>query len=172
MRTDGPVGRMVQKMAGSRWFAKVAPPVITPLDKVVHKLSGGRFLLSRAMVPTVLLTTTGAKTGQPRSVPLACIPDGDVIYLVGSNFGREHHPAWSGNLLKTPRAEVSFEGETFAVDAQHLSDDEKAEVWPTILKAWPLYDRYVERSGRNLRVFRLRRVTEAHAAPPPEPASD
>lgn len=163
MRRDGFVGRVVQKTSGSRWFAKVAPPIITPLDKLVHKLSGGRRTLSGAMVPTVLLTTTGAKSGQPRQVPLACVPDGDVIYLVGSNFGREQHPAWSGNLRKTPRAEVSFKGESFAVDAELLSDDDKAEVWPTILQAWPLYDRYVERSGRNLRVFRLHRVAEAAA---------
>lgn len=158
MRVDGPVGRVVQRVAGTKAFSKYAPPIITPLDKVVHKLSGGRWLLSRGMLPVLMLTTTGAKSGQPREVPLACIPDGDVIYLVGSNFGREKHPAWSGNLLKTPRAAVSFRGEAFAVDAAHLSDEEKAEVWPKLLKAWPNYDLYVERSGRNIRVFRLTRA--------------
>jgi deazaflavin-dependent oxidoreductase (nitroreductase family) len=81
-----------------------------------------------------------------------------VIYLVGSNFGREKHPAWSGNLLKTSRATVSLDGATFPVDAQLLSDEEKAEIWPRLLEMWPTYDRYVERSNRNLRVFRLTRV--------------
>ncbi|MGK4302063.1 nitroreductase family deazaflavin-dependent oxidoreductase, partial [Klebsiella pneumoniae] len=81
-------------------------------------------------------------------------PDGDGFYLVGSNFGREKHPAWSGNLLKTPRAEVSFKGRDFPVEARLLTDEEKAEVWPRLLEIWPTYDRYVERSGRNLRVFR------------------
>jgi deazaflavin-dependent oxidoreductase (nitroreductase family) len=155
VRVEGPIGRMVQKMAGSSWFSRVAPPIITPLDRLVHRLTGGRRMMSRGLVPTLMLTTTGAKTGQPRTVPLACLPDGDGFYLIGSNFGRQHHPAWSGNLLKTPRAEVSFEGRDFPVEARLLSDDEKAEVWPTILKMWPTYDRYVERSGRNLRVFRL-----------------
>lgn len=158
MRVNGPIGRVVQKVAGSPLFAKVGPPIITPLDRFVHRISGGRTILSRGLVPTVVLTTTGAKTGQPRQVPLACLPDGDVIYLIGSNFGREHHPAWTGNLLKNPRAEVSFRGEEFPVDAHLLSDDEKAEVWPRILEMWPTYDRYVERSGRNLRVFRLERA--------------
>jgi deazaflavin-dependent oxidoreductase (nitroreductase family) len=157
MRVDGAIGKTVQKVAGSPLFAKVAPPIITPLDRIVHKLSGGRFIMSRGLVPTVVLTTTGAKTGQPRIVPLACCPDGDVIYLVGSNFGRENHPAWSGNLIKNPDAEVSFKGEQFGVVAHLLSDEEKAEVWPKLLKIWPTYDRYVERSGRNLRVFRLER---------------
>jgi deazaflavin-dependent oxidoreductase (nitroreductase family) len=158
LRVDGRVGRAVQKVAGSPLFAKLAPPIITPLDKLVHKLSGGRLLLSRGMLPVLMLTATGAKTGEPRRVPLACLPDGDVIYLVGSNFGREKHPAWSGNLIKTPRATVSLDGQTFAVDAHLLSDDEKAEVWPKLLEMWPTYDRYVERSNRNLRVFRLTRV--------------
>lgn len=158
MRVDGPVGRVVQKIAGTKAFAKVAPPIITPLDKAVHKLSGGRWLLSKGLLPVLVLTTTGAKSGEPREVPLACMPDGDVIYLVGSNFGREKHPAWTGNLLKTPRAQVSFRGESFAVDAIKLSDEEKAEVWPKLLELWPTYDRYVERSGRNIRVFRLTRA--------------
>jgi deazaflavin-dependent oxidoreductase (nitroreductase family) len=158
MRVDGPVGRVVQRIAGTKAFAKIAPPIITPLDKAVHKLSGGRWLLSKGMLPVLMLTTTGAKSGEPREVPLACMPDDDVIYLVGSNFGREKHPAWTGNLLKTPHASVSFKGETFDVDATRLSDEEKAEIWPKLLQLWPTYDRYVERSGRNIRVFRLTRA--------------
>lgn len=157
MRVDGAVGRVVQKVSGSPLFAKLAPPIITPLDKIVYKASGGRFMMSRGLVPTLMLTTTGAKTGQARTVPLACIPEDDVIYIVGSNFGREHHPAWTTNLRKTPQAEVGFKGEEFEVVAHQLSDEEKAEVWPRLLKVWPTYDNYVERSGRNIRVFRLDR---------------
>jgi len=152
------VGRVAQKVAGSGWFAKVAPPIITPLDRFLHRVTGGRVITSRGLLPSLMLTTTGAKTGQPREVPLACVPDGDVIYLVGSNFGREKHPAWSGNLLKTPRAQVSFGGESFPVDAARLDEAEKAAVWPKLVEVWPTYDRYVEKSGRDLRVFRLTRA--------------
>jgi len=158
MKVDGPVGRVVQKVSGTAAFAKIAPPILTPLDKLVHKVTRGRWMLSRGLLPVMVLTTTGARSGEPREVPLACIPDGDVIYLVGSNFGREKHPAWTGNLIKTPRAEVSFKGERFAVDARLLDDEEKAEVWPRLLEVWPNYDRYVERSGRNIRVFCLTRA--------------
>jgi deazaflavin-dependent oxidoreductase (nitroreductase family) len=157
MKVDGPIGRVVQKVSGAAWFARIAPPILTPLDKLVHKVSGGRWMLSRGLLPVMVLTTTGAKSGEPRDVPLACIPEGDVIYLVGSNFGREKHPAWTGNLIKTPRAEVSLEGERFAVDARLLDDAEKAEVWPRLLEIWPNYDKYLERSGRNIRVFSLTR---------------
>lgn len=155
MRVDGAVGRLVQRVAGSATFARFAPPIVTPLDRLVHRLSGGRIMFSRGLVPTLMLTTTGAKTGQLRTVPLACIPEGDVIYLVGSNFGRQQHPGWSANLLKNPKASIAFKGDEREVTAHLLSDEEKAEVWPMLLKVWPSYDRYVERSGRNLRVFRL-----------------
>jgi deazaflavin-dependent oxidoreductase (nitroreductase family) len=155
---DSPIGRAVQRVAGSAAFAKVAPPVVPRLDRLLHKVTGGRVVLSDALVPSLVLTTTGATSGRPRPVPLACLPDGDALYVVGSNFGRENHPAWTGNLLRTPRAQVSFRGRSFEVDASLLSEDEKAEVWPELTRVWPTYDRYVERSGRDLRVFRLEPV--------------
>ena len=108
-----------------------------------------------AVVMALVLTTTGAKSGLQRETPLATMPDGDAFYVVGSNFGREKHPAWTGNLIANPQARVTFRGRTIDVRARQLSDDEKAAVWPKLTKMWPTYDRYVERSGRNLRVFRL-----------------
>ena len=154
---DTPIGRAVQRMAGSPAFAKVAPKVVPKLDRALHRLTGGRVILSGGMVPSLMLTATGAKTGQPRRTPLATMPYDGHLYIVGSNFGRESHPAWSANLIKTPRARVSFKGEEFDVDAHLLSPEEKAAMWPELLKVWPTYDRYVERSGRDLRVFRLER---------------
>ncbi|HET7721027.1 MAG TPA: nitroreductase family deazaflavin-dependent oxidoreductase, partial [Acidimicrobiales bacterium] len=85
-------------MAGSPAFAKVAPKVVPRLDRALHRVTGGRVILSGGMVPSLMLTTTGAKTGQPRKTPLATVPHDGALYLVGSNFGRESHPAWSGNL--------------------------------------------------------------------------
>jgi deazaflavin-dependent oxidoreductase (nitroreductase family) len=151
----GPIGRAVQKVAGSAGFAKVAPRIVPPLDRAVSKLTGGRVVMSQALVPSLVLHATGAKTGQVRDTPLACLPKGDGWYVVGSNFGREKHPVWTSNLLANPDAAVTFRGTRLDVRARLLDDDEKAEVWPDLTKLWPTYDRYVERSGRNLRVFRL-----------------
>jgi deazaflavin-dependent oxidoreductase (nitroreductase family) len=153
---DGLTRRTVQRISGSPWFAKVAPKIVPPLDRTLHRLSGGRFLLGQAMVPSLVLTTTGAVSGLPRQAPLACMPEPDGTWIVvGSNFGREKHPAWTGNLLKNPEAEVSFRGRTVPVTAHLLDDGERAEVWPRLLKVWPVYDRYVERVDRQLRIFRL-----------------
>ena len=156
MNANSPVGRVVQRVAGSSGFRKVAPRFLPPLDRFVNRITGGRVLLAAALLPSLVLTTTGAKSGQPRQAPLACLPQDDgSILVVGSNFGRETHPAWTGNLLKNPDATVLFERRTFPVTAVLLSDEEKAEVWPDLTRAWPTFDRYVEVSGRNLRVFRL-----------------
>jgi len=153
---EGPVGRAMRKMATSRGFRKVGPKVVPPMDRALHKLTGGRVIVSRLLVPSMVLATTGRRSGQLRESPLACVPDGDGgWWVVGSNFGREHHPAWTGNLIAEPRATVSFEGRTTEVAAELLDDDAKAEVWPKLVAVWPAYDDYVEASGRNIRVFHL-----------------
>lgn len=152
----------VQRMAGAAWFAKVGPRVVPPLDRALNRASGGRFLLNQYILPGLVLTTTGHRTGQRRVTPLACLPEPDGSFVVvGSNFGREKHPAWTANLLHGPDAEVTYRGRTVPVTARLLEDGERTEVWPRLLKIWPVYDRYAERSGRALRVFRLTPVAPA-----------
>jgi len=153
---DGRVGRVIQRMAGSAAFAKIAPRVVPPLDRAVHRLTGGRVMLTAGMLPAVVLTTVGRTSGQERRAPLATLPRDDGSFLVvGSNFGRAHHPAWTANLLANPEASLSYRGHDIPVTAHLLDAAEKAEVWPLLTTMWPTYDRYVERSGRDLRVFRL-----------------
>jgi deazaflavin-dependent oxidoreductase (nitroreductase family) len=153
---DGTVGRLTRKMATSKGFRKVGPKVVPRVDRALHKLSGGRIIVSRMLVPSMVLTTTGRKSGLPRESPLACVPDGDGgWWVVGSNFGQEAHPAWTGNLMAKPEATVSYEHKTTRVHAELLTDDQKAAVWPKLLQVWPAYDDYVVSSGRNIRVFHL-----------------
>ena len=154
-KQDGLLGRAVIKMAGSRTFMKVGPKVVPHVDRVLHKLTGGRVVLSSGMLPSLVLITIGAKTGQRRTTPLATKPDGGSWYIVGSNFGREKHPAWTANLIANPDTEIWFRGKNTKVHAHQLSAEEKAEIWPQLVAFWPNYDVYVERSGRDLRVFRL-----------------
>jgi len=154
----GPVGRVVQKLAGRKAFSVVALRVAPKVDRFLSKATRGRFVMSQLLVPMIVLTTTGAKSGLPRESPLATLLDGDAFYVVGSNFGTEKHPAWSGNLLKTPQAKVTLRGRSIDVVARLLSPEEKAAIWPRLLTVWPTYDTYVERSGRELRVFRLEPV--------------
>ena len=155
---DSTIGRLVQAMASSRAFAAIGPKVVPPVDRTLHRLSGGRIMISRGMLPCAVVTTTGRKSGQQRETPLAAVPLEGDLYVVGSNFGKPSHPAWSWNLLEDPHAQVSFEGESYPATAHLLDAQEKAETWPKLIERWPLFDQYVDRSGRDLRVFRLSRT--------------
>jgi deazaflavin-dependent oxidoreductase (nitroreductase family) len=154
---NGRFGRAVQRISSSPRFAPVASRVLPPIDRRLTKLTRGRFVLTSLLMPSLVLTHTGAKTGLPRITPLACMPDGaDAWYVVASNFGQPNHPLWSGNLIKTPAATVTYEGATYDVVARLLSAKEKAQTWQRLTEVWPAYDAYVELSGgRDIRVFRL-----------------
>ncbi|MFD9390334.1 nitroreductase family deazaflavin-dependent oxidoreductase [Streptomyces sp. NPDC060000] len=149
--------RMVQKVSSTRAFAKVAPHVIPALDRAVHRLTRGKVLLSAQMLPGVILTSTGARSGLPRRAPLACMPEegGGSWILIGSNFGRTGHPAWTGNLLARPDAEISWKGRDIPVRAVLLTGEERADVWKALLAFWPPYATYQARVEREIRLFRL-----------------
>ncbi|MFI5965079.1 nitroreductase family deazaflavin-dependent oxidoreductase [Streptomyces asoensis] len=149
--------RLVQKVSSTRAFAKVAPHVIPALDRAVHRLTRGKVLLSAQMLPGVILTSTGARSGLPRRAPLACMPEegGGSWILVGSNFGRTGHPAWTGNLLARPDAEISWKGHDVPVTAVLLTGEERAAVWKALLAFWPPYATYQDRVERQIRLFRL-----------------
>ncbi|MYT31082.1 MULTISPECIES: nitroreductase family deazaflavin-dependent oxidoreductase [unclassified Streptomyces] len=151
--------RLVQKISATRAFARIAPHVIPALDRAVHRLSGGKTLLSTRMLPCVVLTATGARSGLPRRTPLACMPqDNGGWLLVGSNFGRPGHPAWTGNLLKNPEATVSWRGRDILVRARLLTGEERERAWRAALAFWPPYAAYQARVEREIRLFRLERL--------------
>ncbi|MER5432656.1 nitroreductase family deazaflavin-dependent oxidoreductase [Streptomyces sp. NPDC002588] len=149
--------RVVQRVSSTRTFAKIAPHVIPALDRAVHRLTRGKVLLSAQMLPGVILTATGARSGQPRRTPLACMPEagGRSWILVGSNFGRTGHPAWTANLLARPDAEINWKGTDVPVTARLLEGEDRAAVWTELLTFWPPYATYQARVDREIRLFRL-----------------
>ncbi|MEU6865068.1 nitroreductase family deazaflavin-dependent oxidoreductase [Streptomyces sp. NPDC046876] len=149
--------RFMQRVSSTPLFAKIAPHVVPALDKAVHRITRGKVILSAQMLPGVVLTARGAKSGQPRRTPLACMPDGDGWVLIGSNFGRPGHPAWTANLIANPDASVSWKGREVAVRARLLAGEERAAVWRAVLGFWPPYATYQARIEREIRLFRLER---------------
>ncbi|ASU82650.1 deazaflavin-dependent nitroreductase [Nocardiopsis gilva YIM 90087] len=147
---------LIQRMAASALFARIAPRVLPRLDRFLARRTGGRVQIARWAVPSLMLTTTGQKSGEPRPTPVACLPERETgaFLVVGSNFGREKHPAWTGNLLTTPEAVVNYKGREIPVTGVLLSAEEKADVWGKLNAMWP-YDSYATRAGREPRVFRL-----------------
>ncbi len=110
-------------------------------------------------VPVMLLTTTGAKTGQPRTLPLLYITDGDRLILIASNYGGKSHPAWYRNLVANPRVEVlagKYSGTYTASEIMNPAERERA--WALALDLYAGYGDYEKRAGdRTIPLVRLER---------------
>jgi len=108
----------------------------------------------------LLLVTRGRKTGEPRSVGLTYINDGDRWIVVGSNAGEDRHPAWWLNLKEDPAATVLVDGHSVLVTAQELEEPERTEVFARFAaEVDESYLEYQKRTSRRLPVVALTRTT-------------
>ena len=140
--------------AGS-WFIRT----MTPLDRRLLQRSRGKYtVLGPLGAPILLLTTTGRKSGLPRTQPLLHAREGDALIVVGSNFGQEHHPAWTGNLLADPHAVVTIGGVDVPAVATLLTGDEAERAYGLMKDVARSYEEYRSRTDREIRVFRLTAV--------------
>ncbi|HEY2792757.1 MAG TPA: nitroreductase/quinone reductase family protein [Micromonosporaceae bacterium] len=146
----------IRKAGHTRWFARVTP-FIVPIDHAIGRLSNGRLVtMGNRDLPGLLLTTTGRRSGEPRTTPLLYTTDGESFVVVGSNWGRDHHPAWALNLAANPEAVVVLKGKEIPVRAEWAHGAERDRLWKLALQTWPAWDTYEKRApGRELRVFRL-----------------
>jgi deazaflavin-dependent oxidoreductase (nitroreductase family) len=110
-------------------------------------------------IPVVMLTTTGAKSGQPRTVPVLGIPTRDGVAIIASNFGQYRHPAWYHNLRAQPVADVVVDGIHRRVRAVEADGERRAEIWKAGLRVYPGFSQYERRtSHRHISVFVLEPV--------------
>jgi deazaflavin-dependent oxidoreductase (nitroreductase family) len=110
-------------------------------------------------VPTLLLTTTGRKTGQRHRSALIYGQDGDSFMVVGSKGGSDKHPLWYLNLVAQPEVEVQVGADKFAARARVAQDDERARLWPIMAAIFPLYTQYQTKTQREIPVVVLERIT-------------
>jgi deazaflavin-dependent oxidoreductase (nitroreductase family) len=153
-------GRLVIWLSTNAISTWLIRNVASRLDPLIFKATNGRFTsMGAPTMPMLTLTATGRRSGEPRSVHLVCLErDGDHL-VVASAMGQEKHPAWRYNLEANPEVEVQVRGERFTARAQALTDSEKNEVWADVRRAISQMTVYEERADRNIRVFRLRRVS-------------
>ena len=138
---------------------RIADPVIrlmTVANVWAYRLTGGRlggtFLRG---APICLVTTTGKRSGQPRTVALLYLPDGDDVVLVASKGGMSKSPAWYHNMVARPEVLVQIGGATRRMRARRASDAEKAALWPRLVAMYRDYDDYQARTTRNIPVMIL-----------------
>jgi deazaflavin-dependent oxidoreductase (nitroreductase family) len=150
--------KAVEGVGGTKLGSRLGR-LMVPLDRrMLQRSNGRRGLLGSMAPPTLLLTTTGRTSGQPRTTPLYYHQDGDRIFVMGSNFGQQHHPAWTGNLLAEPKATVSISGKDIPVRATLLQGEECEWVFGELVKLAPVYRAYRGRTAREFRVFELEPV--------------
>ncbi len=133
--------------------------------RAIYRLTRGRALGRVAGMPVLLLTTTGRRTGRPRTTPLTYFEDGDDLVVVGSNGGEDTPPGWWLNLGDEPNATVTIGSGARSVRAREADAREHARLWPTITETNPGYARYAQRTRRPIPVVFLSPVPGRKDAP-------
>ena len=138
------------------WFVKRIAPRIDP---TLLRLTGGR-VSSVYPTPVMLLTTRGAKSGQPRTLPLLYAADGERLILMASNYGKTSHPAWYWNLVANPAVEVLAGKHSGTYTATEITDPaERERAWALALDLYAGYGDYEKRAGdRTIPLVRLERT--------------
>jgi len=151
--------RVVRRIIATRPAAWVLARTMHRLDGWTARASGGRYTAASLLsgLPIIELTTTGARSGQPRAVPLVGVPDGERLILIASNWGQARHPAWYYNVKAHPQVTVTGRD----VPAEHLytareaTGAEREACWAKAVAIYPGYAAYARRAGREIPVIVL-----------------
>jgi deazaflavin-dependent oxidoreductase (nitroreductase family) len=155
------VQKVLRRFAASGPGAWLFARVLHRIDRPVHRLTRRRYTFASLLsgIPVVMLTTTGAKSGQPRTVPVLGIPAQGGVAIIASNFGQYRHPAWYYNLRAHPDAQVVVDGVHRRVRAVEADGERRAEIWQEGLRVYPGFGQYERRaSHRRISVFVLEPV--------------
>lgn len=126
--------------------------VMTRLNVVAYRLSGGRVGGRMQKAPVCILHQVGRKSGKRRETPLLYLPDGDKVILVASAGGRETSPAWFHNLMAMDVADIEIKGRRTPMTPRLATPEERAGYWPRLTEIYTDYDAYQQRTSREIPV--------------------
>lgn len=131
--------------------------IMNSAHRVLLKASFGKVGWKMGPMPVLELTTTGRKSGQPRTVMLTSpVQQGDDLVIVASKGGEDTHPAWYLNLRDQPDVEVSLAGKPAKpYTARVLPDDERDALWPQVERTYKGYAGYQKKTDRKIPLVRL-----------------
>lgn len=161
-RTDNAVRRFLRWTGSVRPISLFYARTLHHLDRAVFRLSGGRATFSAwaAGLPVVMLETTGARSGQLRTLPVLGFPEDQDLVVVASNYGQSRHPGWYHNLKANPRGRVILHGVAREIRAAEVTDPaERDRLFNEISRAvivFGAYRRHTDRVGREIPILRLR----------------
>lgn len=146
--------RLARWLGHRRWFAYMMRHLGWRVDRFLLRVSAGRIDLSGPDVPTMLLTTTGRRTGVPRTVPISYVRDGKNLVAVCEDFGLAQKSNWPLNAIANPHVTTEVEGRSERRNARPATPTEQARTLPTLISDWPAHDTYLNRTGhRQVIVF-------------------
>jgi deazaflavin-dependent oxidoreductase (nitroreductase family) len=158
------VQKTLRRLAASGPGAWLFARVLHRIDRPVYRLTRGRHTFANLLsgIPVVLLTTTGARTGRPRTVPVLGLPTADGLVVIASNFGQQHQPGWYYNLRANPNGSVTVDGRVLRFRAVEAEGDVRRRIWEEGLRVYPGWAQYERRaSHRRIAVFILEPVQGA-----------
>lgn len=139
------VHRFLMLAPVSAFLARILPL----MDRLALRLSNGRWTFTGLVgLPMIELTAVGAKSGQRRTLPLVGLQEGERIVLIGSNFGRAHHPAWYHNLKAHPECEAQVNGCRRRYVAREAQGEERERYWQLAVSYYAGYEKYRVRAGK------------------------
>jgi deazaflavin-dependent oxidoreductase (nitroreductase family) len=148
------VRRFASSGPGSWLFARVAHRI----DRPLYKLTNGRYTFGSIVsgLPVVMVTTTGAKSGKPRTVPVLGLPTDGGMAVIASNFGQYSQPGWYYNLRANPEGELAVTGDRTRFRAVEATGERRERIWETGLRVYPGWSQYERRAAhRQIVVFVL-----------------
>ena len=147
---------IIKNTLASEKMTKLLMKTIPKADLFLMKRTRG--WLNTAMQSLALVETTGAKSGVIREIVTLCMPDGDQLLLVGSNWGRDRPPAWYFNLKAHPKVKVTHRGYRGLMNAEEITGSQRAELWSQLVAYNPQYSHYQRQCTRLLPIMQLSRI--------------
>ena len=155
------VQRGIRRFAASGPGSWLFSRTLDHLDRFTFRITKGKHMASSLLsaLPVAMVTTTGARSGERRTVPLLAMPTADGLAIIGSWYGNAKHPAWRHNLRKQPEGEIEVEGERWAFRAEEVEDERRERIWQEGLRTYPGFSAYAKRAApRRISVFLLHRA--------------
>jgi deazaflavin-dependent oxidoreductase (nitroreductase family) len=140
--------KLIQIIAATPFGGWLLADNLHKLDRPVLRLTGGRTTLTSLLagLPVVVLTTKGAKSSLPRTVPIAAMRDGSRIILIASAFGKPKHPSWYHNLKANPEAQVQINGTSYPCAAYEAEGEERSRYWDQAVEMYEGFARYSQKA--------------------------
>lgn len=129
------------------------------LGTYLYRISNGKIGGRISGLDVLLLSTTGRKTGKPRTTPLGYFKDPQGSYvIVGSNAGFDTHPAWFYNLRSQPHVTIQVKDKQLEVDAEVAGPQKRDQLWSQLIKLAPFYNNYTKKTSREIPIVILHPV--------------